>query len=246
MIKHEAILKLLYSDIGREFIITEYHPLRTLHERLHKSEGRALEALLAFRPLVEGVAKIHDSGAVHRDVKPKNIFVATDGRLVLGDFGIVLFTDSVSDRMTETYDSQVGSRDWMTPWANTHRRLSYEEINPTLDIYPLGKVLWCMVSGRQTLDFWYFDRRAKGNRPSNNLEDLFPGDPSMQIVNEILSKCVVEDEDNCLRSAVELLSLVDQAIARLRSTGLRPVDGSPWPCRVCGKGNYPPKTSRLK
>jgi serine/threonine protein kinase len=244
-ISHPSVLKLLHSNIEKEFIVTEYHPLGTLDGHLKTFAGRALEALLAFRPLVEAVSLIHKRSAIHRDIKPKNIFIASDGHLVLGDFGIVLFKDAVSDRMTQTYDTQVGSRDWMAPWANTHRRLTFEEVNPTLDLYPLGKVLWCMVSGQPTLDLWYFNRCARGARPSNNIEDLFPGDPSMHVVNEILSKCVVEEEDNCIKSADELLHLVDQAVAFLRSPGLRPSGGVPWPCGVCGKGHYLPQGARI-
>jgi serine/threonine protein kinase len=47
--------------------------------------------LEAFRALVDGVREIHKQGAIHRDIKTENIFVATSGELVLGDFGIVFF-----------------------------------------------------------------------------------------------------------------------------------------------------------
>jgi serine/threonine protein kinase len=236
---HPAVLKLLASNLGEGFIVTEFHEHGTLASDLNiiEHKGRALQALQAFRPLVEAVSLIHKGGAIHRDIKPENIFVANDGHLVLGDFGIVLFKDASGGRLTETYE-RAGSRDWMAPWANTQHRLALEDVDATLDIYPLGKVLWCMVSGRRNLDLWYYDRAAKGNRPANNLEQLFPGDPAMQAVNKILSKCVAEEEEECLKSADELLIMVDQAIAGLRSPGQRQDNQLPWLCRVCGKGHY--------
>ena len=68
----------------------------------------------------------------------------------------------------------------------------------------------------------------------------------MVLVNEILSKCVVEEEDNCLKSAEELLALIDKAMASLRSPGLRPLAGASWPCRVCGKGHCVPQDSPIQ
>lgn len=162
---------------------------------------------------------------------------------MLGDFGIVIFR-SADHRLTETYE-RVGSRDWMAPWATTQNRLALEEVNPTLDIFPLGKVLWCMVSGRPNLEYWYFDQEAKGSRPANNLERLFPDDPAMLIMNEVLAKCVVQHEEACPKSAIELRTLVNKAIGRVRRFGRRPEDDSPWACQVCGKGHYAREPLRL-
>jgi serine/threonine protein kinase len=238
-INHPAVLKLLDSDVNERFIVTEFHESGTLDDKknLMRYKGRALEALIAFRPLVEAIALIHkERDAIHRDIKLKNIFIGKDGRLVLGDFGIVFLRDG--ERMTETYE-RVGSRDWMAPWANTQRRLALEDVNSSLDIYPLGKVLWCMVSGSRNLHFWYY------NRDGNDLEELFPGDPAMRAINHILAKCIVEDERNCLKSADELLALVDETIEKVRHPSRQPRDGSRWPCLVCGQGYYEGPNSAL-
>jgi serine/threonine protein kinase len=235
---HPGILKLLGWNYDDTCIVTEYHPHGTLEHSLDRYRGHALKSLEAFRPLVKAVSAIHEKNAIHRDIKLNNIFVATDGRLVLGDFGIVIFKDAPGGRWTETYE-RVGSRDWMAPWANTAHRLILADLNPTLDIFPLGKVLWCMVAGRRNLEFWWFKRGAKGDRPTNNLVDLFPDDPGMKAVNEILRQCVVEDEDQCLKSADELLALVDDAIRRINRSGHKPEkNDEPWRCLVCGTGHY--------
>lgn len=239
-LKHSAILKFLDGShmdyYVEQFIVTEYFPDGTLHENLKRFKGHALEALLVFRPLVEAVVAIHQQNAIHRDIKPKNIFVAADGRLVLGDFGIVLFKD-IDGRVTETYD-RPGSRDWMAPWVNIEHRFELEEMNPTLDIFPLGKVLWCMVSGRHQLPYWDWDRSAEGSIPAYNLEHLFPDDPTMPVINSLLAKCVVREKANCIKTAAELLAQVDKAITQIRGLGLKSEDAAPWLCMVCKKGYY--------
>ncbi len=234
-IQHPAILRLLAGSEEEQFIVTEYHPHLKPNRRFAMFEGRALASLQAFRILVSGVAAIHAKDAIHRDIKLPNIFVASDGRLVLGDFGIVLFRNAEL-RLTETYE-RVGSRNWMAPWATTDHRLPLEDVNPTLDLFPLGKVLWCLISGRPGLEFWYFDQEPRPGRPANNLATLFPDDPAMPIVNELIGKCVVQYEENCLKSATELLGLVDHAIERIVGLGKKPKSG-PWLCRMCEKGYY--------
>ncbi len=233
-LNHPAILKLLdgsHLAVKPPFIVTGYFPDGTLHENLERFKGRALAALEAFRPLVDAVVALHAKNAIHRDIKPKNIFVGCDGRLVLGDFGIVFFKDAADERWTGIYD-RPGSRDWMAPWVNIEHRFTREEVNPTLDIFSLGKVLWCMISGRHQLQLWYYKKAVQGSRSANNLETLFPDDPAMPIINSLLAKCVVEEETACLKTAAELLTEVDQVISNIRTLGEKPEGSTSWLCRV--------------
>ena len=101
-IVHPAVLKLLHCNIDHRFIVTEYHPEGPLSSprNLNRYKGDVVSALEAFLTLVEGVHEIHQHGAIHRDIKPDNIFVSSTGNLVLGDFGIVFHAEG--DRRTRT------------------------------------------------------------------------------------------------------------------------------------------------
>ena len=99
-INHPAVLKLLHSNLERRFIVTaisQHGPLSKRHN-LHLFKGNSLAALKAFSNLLSGVEAIHKQGAIHRDIKTDNIFLADSGDLVLGDFGIVFFREG--DRWT--------------------------------------------------------------------------------------------------------------------------------------------------
>lgn len=230
-INHPAVLKLLHASIDKRFIVTQFHQRGTLDKNLNLYRGNALAALGAFRSLVEGVNEIHRQGAIHRDIKPENIFVGDSGSLVLGDLGIVFFQGG--GRLTTTFE-RVGSHYWMAPWAYKNKRLDYAEVKPTLDIFPLGKVLWSMISGVNGFPYWEFAE------DDNNLEKLFPGDPSMPLVNELLAKCISRYEKDCrLSIASDLLLEVDRLISSVRTRSrFRPKGEDRWPCQVCGKGNY--------
>ncbi|MGD0013554.1 MAG: protein kinase [Bryobacteraceae bacterium] len=224
-----GILKLLRDNLNGRWMITEYHPGSTLDGQREKYAGRALAALEAFRPLVASVAALQAYGIVHRDIKPANIFIASDGRLVLGDFGILYFEDERRERLTDTFE-RVGARDWMAPWANTGVRI--DDVKPSFDVFPLGKVLWSMVSGLPQLPYWYYDR------DQYNVEKRFPDEPAMPNINGLLKRCVVENEQDCLPTAKELLECVDDSLRTLRRGGHLSEEGGPGYCQICGKGLY--------
>jgi serine/threonine protein kinase len=222
-----GLLKLLDYNKRENWIVTEYCSKGTLERHLNRYKGNAKLALASFVSLVRTVAELHKDPIVHRDIKPQNLFLGDADNLLLGDFGIV-FLPNQPERLSVTGES-VGPRDFMPPWVLLDEQ---PIINPTFDVYMLGKVLWCMVAGRLKLHREDFrDRRF-------NLTVLFPNDPDMHAVNTILEKTVVTREEDCLGSAQDLL-LVVGALSEIVQRGGRILrDGVPMRCRVCQVGNY--------
>jgi len=223
--------KLHAANETEQWMVTEFFPNGSLDKVPNKYKGQAISALRAFRGLVQIIATdLHKDGIVHRDLKPANVFIGSDGNLVPGDFGIVYFP--VDEKRPTLSDERVGPRDFMAPWADLGARL--EEVRPNSDVYMLGKLLWCMISGHARLPREYF------RKPTHNLENLFPGDRLMSRVNLILDKCIVETPETCLRSAHELLALVSRTLDEIgRSVPTQDQDGQLiLPCRICGSGIY--------
>ena len=208
-------------------MVTEYHP-SSLSREPARYQGQPRAALEAIRPLVKAVISVHDQGMVHRDIKPENVYLSGEDRLVLGDFGIVFATDA-KGRLTSLAGKKVGTTDWMAPWAYRRRRL--DDIGPSFDVFPLGKLLWSMVSGEQFLPLWNF------REDEFNLEELFRDDPHMWIINEILAHTVVQNETDCV-SAERLLELVDEAHSVVKHRGQQVSEQGKRRCRVCARGEY--------
>jgi serine/threonine protein kinase len=226
----DGLVKLVEASEREGWIVTEFMPVGTLEKHPYRFKGNALGALKAFRSLVTAVASLHKENIVHRDIKPANVFLTEDDQLVLGDLGIVYLPDQ-AERITTT-EERVGPRDYMPQWGDLGGRL--ENVQPNFDVYMLGKLLWCMVSGRLKLP------REYHKRPAYDVTVLFPNDPYMRTINDILEKCVVEEPQHCLQSASELLAIVDESLATIEG-GLPMLDKSgrlTFPCRVCGKGFY--------
>lgn len=90
----------------------------------------------------EALAEAHRHGIVHRDVKPSNILLDTDGNAHLADFGIAHSLEPDAERLTQT-GMVVGTPAYIAP-----EQLAGTEVGPRTDIFGLGAVLFEMLTGR--------------------------------------------------------------------------------------------------
>ena len=224
---HPNLLTVEDLNLEEKWFVSKYYPNGTLKDRSDWFTGQVERALTAIRPVVEGVATLHARQIVHRDIKPENIFIDENEQLVLGDFGLVFFEDQEHTRLSGTYEN-VGSSAWMPPWA---MYMLIEKVKPSFDVFSLGKTIWSMVSSKSLLPFWFHQKEEF------NLETMFPDRPEMALFNDLLDKCIVEDEENCLENADLLLNEIDGLLGALR-LGADPMSDSERPCRVCGFGKY--------
>lgn len=202
---HSNLMKILDADSDSMWYVSQFYENGTLADNRDMFKGDFVKSLKAIRPLVEAVAKLHKKGYVHRDIKPQNVFLNSNNELILGDFGLIYFEDNQRTRISDKYEN-VGSRDWMPAWAMGMR---IDDLKPNFDVFTLGKLLWSMVSGKAILQLWYF------RRDKFNVEKMFPNSRTIKFANPLFEKCVVENEDDCLKNAKMLLSEIDEILKRI-------------------------------
>jgi serine/threonine protein kinase len=225
---HSNLIEILDIDPDSTWYVSKFYQNGTLANNKNMFKGDFQKSLKAIRPLVEGVALLHENGYVHRDIKPQNIFLNSNNDFILGDFGLIHFVDEQHTRISETYEN-VGSRDWMPPWAMGIR---IDDIKPSFDVFSLGKLLWWMVSGKSILQLWYFERKMY------NVELLFPESHTIKFANPLFKRCIVENEKDCIPSAMSLLSEIDDILKRIEVHAESDFSNKNRLCRVCGIGNY--------
>ncbi|MFH8563549.1 serine/threonine-protein kinase [Streptomyces sp. NPDC017988] len=128
------------TEEGRPWIVMEIVRGLSLSDVLD-AEG-ALPPRRAARIGAEVLAALraaHDAGVLHRDVKPANVLIANDGRVVLTDFGIATVEGSSALTMT---GEVVGSPEFLAP-----ERALGRSPGPASDLWSLGVLLYAAVEG---------------------------------------------------------------------------------------------------
>ena len=128
------------DDEGHPYIVFEYVEGETLKQRIDRLGRLPLDETAAYGiEIGRGLQAAHQAAMVHRDVKPQNVLIDSEGRAKVTDFGIALSLEA--DGLTKT-GRVLGTTDYVSPEQAMGR-----EVDTRSDIYSLGVLLWEMLMG---------------------------------------------------------------------------------------------------
>ena len=146
VLSHPNIVKVYDVSFGDliQYIVMEYIDGITLKSYI-ESHGRVAwkDTVSIVMQILKALQHAHDKGIIHRDVKPQNIMIASDGTIKVTDFGIARFARSDYKTMT---DKAIGSVHYISP-----EQARSEVTDEKADIYSVGVIMYEMLSG--TLPF---------------------------------------------------------------------------------------------
>lgn len=142
VLSHPNIVKVYDVSFGDliQYIVMEYIDGITLKEYIERQGSlRFKDADYFAVQILKGLQHAHDKGIVHRDVKPQNIMVLSDGTIKVTDFGIARFARSEQRTIT---DKAIGSVHYISP-----EQARGEKTDEKSDIYSVGVMLYEMLTG---------------------------------------------------------------------------------------------------
>ncbi len=128
------------TEDGQLFIVMAYYDGETLKKKVARGQLAVAEVIDVALQVAQGLAKAHEHGMIHRDVKPANIIVTSDGVAKIVDFGLAKLAGQA--QLTKA-GTTLGTAAYMSP-----EQTYGEDVDARVDIWALGVVLYEMITGQ--------------------------------------------------------------------------------------------------
>ena len=200
-ITHKNVCRMheLHEEGTTLFITMEYVSGQDLKELIKECGALPTgKAVSVAKQIAEGLAEAHDLGVVHRDLKPQNIMVDTDGNAKIMDFGIARSLRAVG--MTAA-GSLIETPDYMSP-----EQVEGKEADQRSDIYALGVILFEMATGRVPFEG---DSPLSVAFKHKNEIPVAPRSLNAEVpepFNKLILRCLEKERENRYQTADELLA----------------------------------------
>ncbi|MFL6061278.1 MAG: serine/threonine-protein kinase [Marmoricola sp.] len=141
-LNHPGLITLLDAGFQGDhpYLVMELAEGATLSEAIASGSLEPVEVARIGAELATALDYAHGAGVVHRDVKPSNVLLCDDGRVLLADFGIARLIGS-TDHHTRTGEA-IGSPAYLAP-----EQVAGDLLTPAVDVFSLGLVLLEALTG---------------------------------------------------------------------------------------------------
>jgi serine/threonine protein kinase len=204
---HPAIPTIYDSGIidGEMYFVAEFIEGENLRELIRREGALEVERTLAIvTSVADALTKAHERGVIHRDVKPHNIMIDTDGGVHLLDFGLARGVGI--DMKTITVSGMiVGTPEYMSP-----EQFEGSRVDARSDIYSLGVVMFQMLTGALPFEgdtpmaLALKHTRQVPPDPRSIREDLPPW------LGRIILRCLEKDQRKRYPNAEELTAALNK------------------------------------
>lgn len=134
-----------FEENGFAYLVMDFVEGQSLAEVIIQQGAQPEAQVIGWATqLLTALEYCHDQGVVHRDIKPQNIIIKPDGRVVLVDFGLVKLWDPTDPR-TKTVMRGMGTPEYAPP---EQYGASADHTGPPSDIYSIGATLYHALTGQ--------------------------------------------------------------------------------------------------
>ena len=194
------------TDQGYVYLAMEYVPGDTLRDLL-QSRGQMAEpdALQIMACVLAGLGAAHRAGFVHRDVKPENVLLTSDGQVKVADFGLARAVEASVEGQTRAGEV-LGTAAYLAPEQITENRA-----DARTDVYAAGIVLYELLTGEQPhtgespLAVAYQHVNTDVPLPSHRIVDVSP------VVDQVVATATARDPEQRPPDAERLLATLHTA-----------------------------------
>ncbi len=221
----EGIVKVFdsFEENGTAYIIMEYLEGETLSTFLKKNQKLTEEqAIQMLTPVISSLGVVHGAGIIHRDIAPDNIFLTTDGKVKLIDFGASRYATTSHSKSLTVIIKQ--------GYSPEEQYRSNGDQGPHTDVYSIAATIYKMLTGETPPDA--MERR--GHFEKNSKDILVPPHKINKKISPIvdialLNALNVRVQDRTPDTVTFLQELKAKSPAKRRQGNIKKIDLYHWP-----------------
>ena len=195
------------TEDGQLCIAMAYYEGRTIRDLLQEGPLPLPVALDFARQTARGLARAHELGIIHRDIKPDNILITHRGEVKILDFGIA---KAIEEPGVTRIGISIGTPLYMSP-----EQAAGETIDKRTDVWSLGVVLYEMIKGRRP-----FSGASKVTQETSGGSGNQRSRTALAL-DRIISRCLQVDVEERYRDAGEVAAALDALASRSATRSLR-------------------------
>ena len=146
--------------------------------------------------IAEGLAYAHSRNVIHKDIKPQNVMISSNGEVKLMDFGIAETVRTSMSRIKNT--SSAGTLVYMSP-----EQLLGKDVGKESDIYSFGAMLYELLSGHPPFYKGDIEHQIINEKPLS-IEQV------SEVMNVLIMKCLEKDYNKRFRNFKEVISVLSE------------------------------------
>jgi len=205
---------------GRYYFAMEYVDGESLRRKLERrGKLSSAEAVGIAKQVAEGLAHAHRHGLLHRDLKPDNILIGSDGRARIADLGLAIPVDDAELLAAE-------HRKQGTPFYLSPEQARGEEIDAKSDLYSLGATLYHCLAGKPVFTGGTVKEilTKQVHQAPVPVAEAAGGESAL---DDIVMRLLEKDPAERYASAEEVVGAIDAAVRAAAASGPRAPGSAP-------------------
>jgi serine/threonine protein kinase len=245
---HPNIVHAYDSDQDGElhFIVMEYVDGFSLQEIVQKHGALSVRRAAHYiSQAATALQSIHDSGLIHRDIKPGNLLLDRGGCVRILDLGLARFYQDHIDELTQKYDANniLGTADYLSP----EQARDSHDVDTRTDIYSLGATLYFMLTARPPFEGKTVTQKLMAHqlKEPTPLRELRPNVP--EALAAVVKKMMTKDPALRYQSAEDIINALQTWTSE--PIAVPPEDEMPKLCiaaQLAGTADSPARRSSTK
>ena len=216
-IRHRNIVQLFdFEEAGDICYLTEEY-VEGLPLDIHIAEGNLSTADLVriMAQLADGLQAVHETGVLHRDIKPNNIIIDDNGNPRLVDFGLAQSFEGTGATELTKSGYVVGTLGFISPEV-----LLGSSATQQSDVYQLGAVFYTALTGKTVYGQKEIAQLLKGEKPDQPLPPSTLGCESDEIIDKLILSCLSKNPEDRPSSAAAVREKCSSWLNRFQKDAL--------------------------